>query len=175
METLRLETVKKLGAADANIDFAFKSIVALAAELTDAPISLISLAEASRPVFRAAFGADLRETLNDGAFCQFTLQTTSTLVVPDAARDPRFQDSPLVQGPMGYRFYAGTPLNVHGYNVGTLSVVDRRPRQLDPRKKLALEVLAGLAASVIQNQFNLRQLEARLAVQSERREALGAA
>jgi GAF domain-containing protein len=65
-------------------------------------------------------------------------------VVPDALLDPRFADNPLTTGEPRVRFYAGCPLSVGGHRVGTLCLIDHRPRQLDEAQLHLLRDLANL-------------------------------
>jgi hypothetical protein len=65
------------------------------------------------------------------------------MVVPDATRDPRFAGNPLVTGPPRIRFYAGAPLKtVEGHVLGTLCVIDYRPRQPTSDQMAGLSALA---------------------------------
>ena len=85
------------------------------------------------------------ETPRDVSFCGHAILGEEIFVVEDATRDPRFADNPLVLGDPHIRFYAGTPLHIAGgYKVGTLCLIDRRPRQLDERQRALLMDLAGM-------------------------------
>ena len=65
--------------------------------------------------------------------------------IPDAAEDVRFADNPLVTGPPHIRFYAGAPLALpDGNTIGTLCLIDIRPRKLDEVELAILSTLRGL-------------------------------
>ena len=113
--------------------------------LCGTPISLLSLVDAHRLWFKANVGLPgTSETPRDIAFCAHAIVGDAPLVVPDAAADPRFHDNPLVIGEPGIRFYAGAPLTLgDGTRAGTLCVIDRRPRTLEPEQLDALQKLSA--------------------------------
>lgn len=110
------------------------------------PICLISLVDSDRQWFKARVGLDACETPRDVSFCGHALASDAILMVPDASLDPRFHDNPLVTGPPHIRFYAGAPLLCgDGLAIGTLCLIDTRPRTLDPVEQAILESLRDLA------------------------------
>jgi GAF domain-containing protein len=66
------------------------------------------------------------------------------MVVPDALLDPRFAENPVVINEPRVRFYAGCPLVTDGNCVGTLCLIDTRPRELNATTIRLLEDLADL-------------------------------
>lgn len=119
-------------------------IVAFAARLCDVPIALISLVERDRQFFLARTGLAVSETPRATSFCQHAMLMNEVMVVPDATRDPRFADNPLVTGDPYIRFYAGAPLVADdGMPLGSLCVIDRTPRSgLSDLQYQGLQVLA---------------------------------
>jgi len=104
-------------------------------------------------------GIELSETSRDLAFCSHAL-SGEDLVVPDARRDERFADNPLVTGNPGVRFYAGVPLvAAAGATLGTLCVIDRVPRSLSRGQMSALQVLGRQVMNQIQSRFDLGKLK----------------
>jgi len=126
-------------------------LAALASYVCGTPIALISLVDSDRQWFKARMGLDLVQTSRDVAFCAHTIASPEAgmFVVPDASRDPRFAGNPLVLGLPGIRFYAGQPIEVQGRRIGTLCVIDRRPRTLSPSQREDLAELAGLAEALM--------------------------
>ncbi|MFM8525048.1 MAG: GGDEF domain-containing protein [Cyanobacteriota bacterium] len=123
-----------------------RRIVDLASDILDMPIALVSLVDERRQWFFARAGLDATETPRNMAFCAHAIAGDSVLVVPDALEDPRFNTNPLVLEPPHIRFYAGAPLrSLEGHNLGTLCVIDRRPRQFSERQVRQLDALAVLA------------------------------
>jgi GAF domain-containing protein len=119
-------------------------ITAFAAKLCEAPIALVSLVERDRQFFPAKTGLDVNETPRPTSFCAHAMLGDEIMVVPDATRDPRFADNPLVTGDPHIRFYAGAPLvNDEGVPLGSLCVIDRTAREgLTSLQRDGLEVLA---------------------------------
>lgn len=124
----------------------FDRIVEFAAREFDVPIALISLIDSERQWFKAAVGlGDVCETGRDISFCGHAIMRSDIMVVPDALADTRFSDNPLVSGAPHIRFYAGAPLILrNGYALGTLCLIDTRPRRLDDVEMAIFSTLRGL-------------------------------
>ncbi|CCW36533.1 diguanylate cyclase (GGDEF) domain/uncharacterized domain HDIG-containing protein [Chthonomonas calidirosea] len=138
----------------------FDDLVLLAAQICKVPISLISLIDRDRQWFKARLGVEVQETPRELAFCNYTILSHRLLVVPDARKDPRFQQHPFVIGPPYIRFYAGAPLiTSDGYALGTLCVLDTVPRRLRKAQQEALLALARQIMSQIELRFQRRMLE----------------
>ena len=123
----------------------FDRYTRIAAGLFDVPIAMVSLIDRDRQWFKSRHGFDVAETPRETAFCAHTILDRAVLQVPDALQDARFADNPVVAGPPRVRFYAGAPLAApDGSLVGSLCLVDRRPRQLDEQQLTLLRDLADL-------------------------------
>ncbi|MCA9490403.1 MAG: PAS domain S-box protein [Myxococcales bacterium] len=105
---------------------------------------------------------DATQTPRSVSFCGHAVADGRTLSVPDALLDERFADNPLVTGEPKVRFYHGVPLIYEGHALGTLCVVDHRPRELTPEVERSLEILAAQVVS----QLRLRRRNRELEVQS---------
>lgn len=144
-ERQRLDGLRRLAILDSTAEERFDRITRMARNMFEVPISLISLVDEERQWFKSRCGLDAQETPRDVSFCGHAILGEEIFVVEDATRDPRFADNPLVLGDPHIRFYAGTPLHIAGgYKVGTLCLIDRRPRQLDERQRALLMDLAGM-------------------------------
>jgi GAF domain-containing protein len=126
-------------------------IVELAAMICGVPIALVSLVDHDRQFFKASVGLQAEETSRVVSFCGHAILGRDPFLVPDASQDQRFADNPLVTGPPHIRFYAGVPLLVDDrHAIGTLCVIDSKPRVLDERMRDALTRLARIARLYIQ-------------------------
>ncbi|GGD60147.1 hypothetical protein GCM10011411_20400 [Aurantiacibacter arachoides] len=147
-EAERLRVLDSYEAAAIEDDPELQAIVAFAAKLCRAPVSMVSLIKQDTQHFLARDGIDQRETDRDVAFCIHTLGKDEMLEVPDATRDDRFADNPLVTGPANVRYYAGQPLvSEEGASLGTLCVIDTEARDvpLEDFQREGLRVLAQAA------------------------------
>ena len=128
----------------------FDRITRTAARLLDVPIALVSLIDRDRQWFKSRTGMDTCETPRDISFCGHAILADEPLVVPDASRDLRFDDNPLVTGSPHLRFYAGVQLySIDRKKIGTLCVIDRRPREIGPAELDALRDLARTVEQLI--------------------------
>ena len=142
-ESRRLQALRNLCVLDTPAEERFDRIVRTAARLFGVPIALVSLLDESRQWFKARVGLAASETPRDISFCGHALLSPGTFVVPDALRDTRFHDNPLVLGAPFIRFYAGHPVHApNGCRVGTLCLIDSTPRDFSDADRAALEDLA---------------------------------
>ncbi len=150
-EADRLQSLQGLGVLDSGAEQEFDALVQAAALVCDVPVSLLSLVDAERQWFKASIGLDARETPREQAFCAHAIHDDEILEVSDATADPRFADNALVTGNPDIRFYAGAPLRMaDGSRIGTLCVIDKRPRQLDERQRAILLNLARAAVRAME-------------------------
>ena len=146
-EASRLAALHALGILDTPAEERFDRITRLAAALLDAPVALISLVDANRQWFKSCSGFDASETPREESFCAHAVLSRAPLIVPDALLDDRFAENPIVANLPRVRFYAGYPLFLpDGSCIGTLCILDTRPRDVDAE---ALERLRDLAALVV--------------------------
>ncbi len=150
-EETRLRTLLDYNILDTTREPGFDEIVQLAATICNVPISLISLVEHHRQWFKASVGVDVSETPRSVSFCAHAILDDAPLVVSDATLDSRFSENPLVQDNPNIRFYAGVPLiSPNGCRIGTLCVIDRKPRTLSSQELTLLRVLARQVISQLE-------------------------
>lgn len=150
-ESARLATVAASGLLDGDDDHALAELAVVAAEALEAPGALVTVIDQDRQAVAACFGIDVPPTSRTDSFCAHAIVTPSeVMVVPDTLTDPRFADHPEVVGEPHIRFYAGAPIVVEGHGLGTVCVLDHRPRDLSSREERVLRNLAGHVAGLVE-------------------------
>ena len=141
-ESERLAVLHELQVLDTPPDPDFDHIAALAADVADTPIALLSLVDSDRQWFKARKGLEATQASRAVSFCGHAILDRAPLVVRDAQEDERFHDTPFVVDDPSIRFYAGFPIHIGGHAIGTLCVVDQSPRDLSSVQRRQLMSLA---------------------------------
>lgn len=145
-EADRLTALRELLLLDTPPEERYDRLVRFAAEQLNVPIALLTLVDDQRQWFKSRVGLEVAETARDISFCGHAIMNSELFVIEDASVDPRFFDNPLVTGEPNIRFYAGAPLqDIRGHNIGTLCVIDTKPRKLDQVERAILDALRNLA------------------------------
>ena len=142
-------------------DEALHRVTAMAARLFSAPISIVSVVDHDRTWFRSHYGPDVEQIARDVDLSTVTLPHAEPVIIEDGQTDPRSQDSHLVTGPLGLRFYVGVPLKrSDGQTIGTLSVLDFTPRSASAAEVANLQDLAALVVAQLETRHEgLRTVE----------------
>ncbi|HAS6169325.1 TPA: diguanylate cyclase [Vibrio vulnificus] len=145
-EPQRIADLHSLNILDTAAEERFDRVTRIARRLFDVPIALVSLVDEDRQWFKSCFGLNASETPRDISFCGHAILGADTLIVEDASQDARFADNPLVTSEPHIRFYAGVPLMFeHSSCLGTLCIIDTKPRTLNEDERLDLIDLAKMA------------------------------
>jgi phosphoribosyl 1,2-cyclic phosphodiesterase/CheY-like chemotaxis protein len=145
-EERRIASLRALKILDTEPEERFDRITRLAAAFFDVPMAVISLVDEDRQWFKSSLGLNAKELPRDAAFCAHVVYSHEPMIVPDAFQDARFADNPVVINKPRIRFYAGYPLIVDdGGCIGTLCLLDTRPRTLEGPSLERLHDLADLA------------------------------
>lgn len=156
-EAARQNALRNLRLLDTAPSESFDRITRLASRLLGAPVSTISLTDNDRQWFKSRFGVDLAEIPRGEAPCSYAIYADEVFVVRDMLADDRFKDSILANA--GIRFYAGAPLITRtGYALGTLCVVDDKPRTVTDDERHLLVDLAAMVMTQIEVQNTIGRI-----------------
>lgn len=151
----RLASLRATGLLDSEPDERFDGLARVAARVLNAPVALVSLVDADRQFFKACFGlaeplASQRETPLSHSFCQHAVAAKQPLIVDDAREDPALRDNVAIQD-MDVIAYAGIPLIASdGEALGTLCVIDDKPRHWRPEETSLLQEIAATVVAQIE-------------------------
>lgn len=158
-EAARLNALRDLKLLDTPPSESFDRLTRMASRLLGAPVSTISLTDGDRQWFKSKVGVDLQEIPREQAPCSYAIQGSDVFVLPDLLEDDRFRTSPLAQA--GIRFYAGAPLITRtGFGLGTICIVDDKPRQIGVEEQRTLQDLAGMVMAQIEVQNMIGRVDA---------------
>ena len=159
-EVKRIEALYQLDILDTEAEEDFDDIAALAAQVCETPISVISFTDDKRAWFKARVGLDCQSVARDSAFSGRGLQNHSVIVVNDCLADERFANNRFVTGAEHIRFFAGVPVtNEDGYTLGYLSVMDREPRTLSERQIANLVILGKQVVTLLKLRLRILKLK----------------
>lgn len=171
-EKQRLHALDTLDIAYTPGEERFDRVTRIAQRLFKVPIVLVSLVTQDKQWFKSRQGLDAAETSRQISFCGHAILSDDPFVVANAMKDPDFKDNPLVTGPPDIRFYAGQPLHFDGYRIGTLCIIDTKPRQLRPADYDSLKNLAHWVELELQDWHRSKNTFIRRMLNPEHRETL---
>jgi GAF domain-containing protein len=149
-EIRRLESLRSTGLLDTAPEERFDRITRRARQQFGVSSASIALIGRDRQFIKSVVGPIGEDLPRDISFCNETIRSDGVLVVTDALQDKRFRDNPLVRQKPRIRFYAGCPLTgPGGWKIGTLCVIDDRPRTFSREDGVRLRTLAGLVQQEI--------------------------
>jgi HPt (histidine-containing phosphotransfer) domain-containing protein len=147
----------------------FDRITRIVKTVFNVPIALVSLVDANRQWFKSCIGLDVSETPRNISFCGHAIMKDDVFYIPDATKDPRFSDNPIVTGPPFVIFYAGQPLRAkNGKKIGTLCIIDNHPRELSESDLQTIRDMGMFA----ENELNVLSLSQALIIQKESEERI---
>lgn len=154
-EILRIKALKEYSILDSLPEEEYDDITQLASQICGTSISTITLIDEKRQWFKSKVGIESTETDRELSFCGHAiLEPDQIFTVKDSRLDKRFQDNPLVVGDPNVVFYTGVPLvSPEGLALGTLCVIDNKPKELNQRQLKTLKALSNQVVSL----FELRK------------------
>ncbi len=159
-EVGRLNAVHSYEILDSAPEVDFDALTRIAIHALDAPAGVIGLMDSDRLWFKSEVGLGVSQLDRQIAFCAYAIMRPGEqLIVEDLLNDTRFQNNPLVLNAPKLRFYAGAPLiDRNGYALGTIAVVDTRPRALSESERAVLDDLSVLVISALENRQRANRL-----------------
>jgi len=158
-EESRIKALEDYDILETPPDPEFDALTELASVICGTPIALISLVDRNRQWFKSRIGLQSQESPRDVSFCGHAILEQDVFVIEDANLDPRFLDNPLVKGNPKIRFYAGAQLRTDsGDAIGTLCVIDSKPKDFPESSRKALATLARMVITQFELKKRNRQL-----------------
>jgi GAF domain-containing protein len=156
-ETKRIEALNRYNILDTPPDGSFDRITKLVATIFEVPIAIISLVDTERIWFKSAHGLSVNQIDRVPGLCASAILSSDVYVIGDACKDPRSLANPLVAGEFGLRFYAAAPLQTEDQcNLGTLCIIDKKPRSLTEKEQKILKELADVVMDEMELRLSLR-------------------
>lgn len=151
-EAERLHALRTLNILDTSHEERFDRVTRMAKRMFNVSISLVSLIDEDRQWFKSKQGLEASETPRDISFCGHAINQDGLFIIPNAVEDERFHDNPLVIDAPHIRFYAGYTLKIRtGLNIGTLCLIDQKPREMDSEDQQLLEDLGAMIEQEIKS------------------------
>lgn len=175
LSDLVLSTVKNYHILDTLPEKEYDDITFLASMICDTPISVVTILDERRQFFKSNIGIDVKETPLEYSICIHAIRSPEDIfLVQDARLDERFADNPMVLGYPNVVFYAGVTLkSEEGTPIGTLCIIDDKPRELTHNQIRSLKSLANQAQRLLdlrRNNFKLKEAKNLLKIHSEQME-----
>lgn len=162
-EVQRLSALYDYNILDTLPEKEFDDITRIASQICQTPISLVSIIDEGRQWFKSAQGIEAGETPRELAFCAHAILNPSEIFeISDSQHDDRFFDNPYVTGEPYVSFYAGIPLVTDsGHALGTLCVIDNKPKHLTDEQKKTLQALANQVVALLELRYKSEMLRKR--------------
>ena len=154
----RVAFLESLALIDSAPDKNFDRITELTQHVFSVPIAAVTLLDRDRQWFKCIIGMEADEVGRDAAVCNYTIMQDDVFEIPDLSADERSRELPMVTGDPHLRYYAGVPLTVNGFKLGSLCILDTETRQsLDARERTILRELAALVVREITVQSIIKE------------------
>ena len=157
-DELRLKALDSYGILNTLPEGFFNNLARILAKTFDTPIALISLVGRDEVFFKANVGMPGVTNVDRGvSLCSLAILSEEPTIFEDATKEPCLLANPLVAGEFGLKFYAGAPIiSPDGYNIGTICVVDKKPRTFSEMdQELLVQFSRSAMDAIIDRKKNL--------------------
>ncbi|MFZ6010805.1 MAG: GAF domain-containing sensor histidine kinase [Bacteroidota bacterium] len=159
-EAARLSALNEYSILDTEAEIDYDDIAKLAAFVCNSPISLITLIDEKRQWFKARVGVSITEMPREISLCTHTIEQHDMVIVSDVTKDERFCNHPMASNSFGLKFYAGIPLTTPtGFNLGTICIIDKEPKELAPEQKSTLQALSRQVIQLLEARKQNQELK----------------
>ena len=150
-EAARLEALRSYQIVDSSPELFFNNLAQIVAQCFQSPVALISLVDSDQVFFKANVGMAATRSVPRGiSLCSLAILEHQPTIFEDTLKEPCLLANPLVAGEFGMRFYAGAPIvTPEGYAIGTVCVVDKKPRKFSDMDQDLLVLFAGSVMEAI--------------------------
>jgi len=153
-EKRRLAAVIRLGILDTPPEERFERLTRIARQHYRVKVALFTVLDSDRQWFKSRQGLEETETPRSIAFCDHAIRQDHIFIVENASQDPRFRNNPFVLDGPNIRFYAGVPVREpSGFKIGTLCIIDDRPRQFSEKDLDVLRILASIVEEELERSY----------------------
>jgi len=149
----RIESLNSYNILDSTREKIYDDITEMVAEICSCAVAYVNLIDTERHWMKATHGLPdgFVEVPREIGFCNITICKTSIYHVPDVTKNKHMKNLGMVTGEPHFRFYCGAPLiNSQGYVLGTLCVMDFKPKNLDIEKQDFLKKMAYQVVSLFE-------------------------
>ena len=162
-EKERLQELHEYEILDTQPEAEFDALTTIASQICDVPIALINFLDEERVWSKSKVGLEEQEMPRNQSFCTETIKQKELLIVEDTEKDTRFSSLPIVMHGAKIRFYAGAPLiSPHKNVLGTLCILDTKPRILTENQRTTLQKLSHLVILQLETRRSVLQMKRRL-------------
>jgi len=155
----RLDLLQRLHLLSAEPDPALDRLSRIAAAVTGAGIAMITFIAGERQFIRSRVGTEATVVPMKESLCLRALDSAGLVEIDDARSDARFAGNPHVHGAGAIRSYVGVPVRFDDVVLGSVCVLDARPRRLSDEQRATLVDVAGMVESLLHSRHERLLLE----------------
>lgn len=156
----RLDSLASYEILDTKPEQEYSDLVEFAAEIFQTSMASISFVDSDRIWSKAQVGTQKDEVPRDFTFCSHAIKSSKPLLIEDTHTKKAHSEMGVVVNAPYARFYMGIPLiSESGYPLGTLSVMDKKPKKPNDFQKQSLIKLAQQVTTLLELRRTQLQLE----------------